>query len=120
MRHLILSMLVLLLSGTTVFAQQKEAMSGKWEYSAPEAPYGYHKGAVEFKSVKGKLEAVIHVQGSSVAIKKIQKKDGLYNCSATIDGSYVEIVFNPKGKKLSAKATADYTEFEVSFKRPEK
>lgn len=42
-----------------VLTMQAEPLKGKWNFDAPEAPYGFQNGTVEFKDVDNRTVAMI-------------------------------------------------------------
>lgn len=127
MKNLI-SILLLLFLGITASSAQATvgAMSGKWKYTAHDAPYGYESGSVVFTKEKGKdkdknketLKAIFYINGNQIVINNLEKKDGKYLANLYVEGSAVNVIFAPEGHKLTAKATADGMTFAVNFIRP--
>lgn len=82
-------------------AQNKnDLLVNSWEFSAPDAPYGYQDGLITIKEVEGKLTGEVKIQHSTVAIKEIKKVNDKYTCSLYIDGQGVDVSMKPKNKNL--------------------
>lgn len=78
-------------------AQNKDVIN-LWDFSAPEAPYGYQEGTFLIKEQDGKLSGEVKIQQSTVAVKEIKKDGDYYTCSFYIDGQAVDVKFKAKGK----------------------
>ncbi|MDD4513987.1 hypothetical protein [Massilibacteroides sp.] len=86
-------------------AQNKDIVN-LWEYSAPDAPYGYEKGTFLIKEKDGKLTGEVKIQEYTAAIKEIKKEKEGYTCSLYIDGQAIDITLKLKGKnELEGQAT---------------
>ena len=100
-----LSLLLFSLFATVGFAQQNgKTLSGKWEYNAPQAPYGYEKGNIEFITIDDKLGGTVTVQGNIIRINEIKQNGDVYTCIFYMDGSQVNTEFKWKENKLNGKA----------------
>lgn len=49
----------IILSCLMTFTLHAESLTGKWNFEAPNAPYGFQNGTVEFKNVDNKTVAMI-------------------------------------------------------------
>ncbi|WP_139822866.1 hypothetical protein [Massilibacteroides vaginae] len=88
-------------------AQNKDIVN-LWEFSAPDAPYGYQDGTFLIKEQDGKLSGEVKIQYSTVAIKEIKKEKDHYACSFYIDGQAVDVKLKTKGKnQLEGQALSD-------------
>ena len=81
----------------TLQAQNKNIVN-LWEFSAPEAPYGYQEGTFLIKETEGKLTGEVKIQQSTVIVKEIKKAEDKYTCSFYIDGQAVDVTIKLKGK----------------------
>ena len=74
---------------------------GLWNFSAPDAPYGYQKGTCQIKKM---------------TVKEIKKESDTYKCNFYVDGTYVSLTFIQEGKnKLTGKANAEGMVIPVTF-----
>ena len=79
---------------------------GLWNFSAPDAPYGYQKGTCQIKKT-GETE---------MTVKEIKKESDTYKCNFYVDGTYVSLTFIQEGKnKLTGKANAEGMVIPVTF-----
>lgn len=115
MKQIVLFLFCMLFSVAVSAQDKKGTLSGKWEFSATDAPYGYDKGKVEFKTTQGKLSAIVNIQGNSISVSEIKKQADTYTCSFYVDGSQVEVTFKPKAEKLTATAKVDGSVLDVNF-----
>lgn len=119
----VLSALFCFLFCIAVSAQEREKdvskIVGKWSYSAPDAPYGYQSGSLEFKNEKGKLTAKINIQGSVIEVKEIKAHGDAYISSFYVDGNSVDLSINQKNSKLEGMADAGGMSIPVTFQRTE-
>lgn len=109
------SLLVLLLFSTSLYAQE---WMGTWTYSAPDAPYGYEAGTVQF--IKKDKKAVAHIEIGSSKLQGIEvtQKDKTLQFSIFVDGSDVIVYLEPKGKdQLIGKASVDGSEIKIVVTR---
>lgn len=90
---------------------------GHWSYSAPDAPYGYQDGTLEFKSEKGKLTAKINIQGSFIEVKEIKAHGDTYTSSFYVDGNPVDLFITQKDNKLEGTADSGGMSIPVTFER---
>lgn len=89
----------------TLYAQNKNSLVSLWEYSAPDAPYGYQSGTIDIKEVEGKLTGEVKIQGSTIRIQEIKKENGQYTCSFYVEGQDMDITMKqPDKNKLEGKA----------------
>lgn len=114
----IVCILFCLLFPLTVSAQEETiGLSGKWEFSATDVPYGYEKGNFEFKTKEGKLNVIISINYDQIVVDQIDKDGETYKCRLNIDGSDVVIVFKQKAGKLVADVKVDGTPVGMSLKK---
>lgn len=78
-------------------AQDKNIVN-LWDFSAPEAPYGYQDGTFLIKEKEGKLTGEVKIQQSSVIINEIKQENEKYTCSFYIDGQAIDVTMKLKGK----------------------
>lgn len=117
MKQLVCILFCMLFS-LTVSAQDKAAdLSGKWEFSATNVPYGYEKGNIEFKTTEGKLSATLSINYDKIVVDRITKEGDTYKCNLSIDGSNVDIAFNQKDGKLNADVKVDGSPVGMSLKK---
>lgn len=90
--------------------------SKKWEFNVIDAPYGYEKGQLEFKTTEGVLNGIIHIQGYTYSIKNIKQEEDFYTCKFYLDGSLINATLKPVEDKLTAKVTFDGIALDVNFK----
>ena len=80
---------------------------GSWNFSAPDAPYGYQKGTCQIKKTGENLSAVFTISDTEMTVKEIKKESDTYKCNFYVDGTYVSLTFIQEGKnKLTGKANA--------------
>ncbi len=96
MKRLLLTFCSLFLC-LALYAQNKD-IAKLWDYTAPEAPYGYQEGTILIKEKDGKLNGEIRIQQSTIAIKEIKKVENAYVWSFYVEGQPVDIKLTPKGK----------------------
>lgn len=114
----IVCILFCMLFSLTVFAQEKtDGPSGKWEFNAPEVPYGYDKGNVEFKTTNGKLNVILNVNYSNITIDQVEMDGDTYKCSLNIEGSNVEVSFKQQDGTLVADLKVDGSPVGVTLKK---
>ena len=82
---------------------------GSWNFSAPDAPYGYQKTGEN-------LSAVFTISDTEMTVKEIKKESDTYKCNFYVDGTYVSLTFIQEGKnKLTGKANAEGMVIPVTF-----
>lgn len=114
----IVCILFCMLFSLTVSAQDKTAgLSGKWEFSATDVPYGYEKGNIEFQTKEGKLNIILSVNYNKITVDQVDKEGDTYKCNLNIDGSDVKLLFRQKSGKLEADVMVDGSPVEISFKK---
>lgn len=107
-----------MLFSLTVSAQDKTTgLSGKWEFTATDVPYGYEKGTIEFKTEESKLSATLGIGYNKIVVDRIDREGDTYKCSLNIDGSDVEVIFKLKDGKLVADVNVDGSTVGVTFKK---
>lgn len=118
---IVLSALLCLLFSVTVSAQDRGVDHGKivgrWSFSAPNAPYGYQDGTLEFKSDQGKLTAKINIQGSVIEVKEIKAHGDTYTSSFYVDGNPVDLSITQKDSALSGTADSGGMSIPVTLRR---
>lgn len=119
----VLSALFCFLFCIAVSAQERgqdvSKIVGKWSYSAPDAPYGYQDGSLEFKSEKGKLTAKINIQGSVIEVKEIKVHGDTYSSSFYVDGNPIDLSITQNESKLEGIADTGGVSIPVTFRRTE-
>ena len=89
---------------------------GLWNFSAPDAPYGYQKGTCQIKKTGENLSAVFTINDTEMTVKEIKKESDTYKCNFYVDGTYVSLTFIQEGKnKLTGKANAEGMVIPVTF-----
>ena len=89
---------------------------GVWNFSAPDAPYGYQKGTCQIKKTGENLSAVFTINDTEMTVKEIKKESDTYKCNFYVDGTYVSLTFIQEGKnKLTGKANAEGMVIPVTF-----
>ena len=96
---------------------------GSWNFSAPDAPYGYQKGTCQIKKTGENLSAVFTISDTEMTVKEIKKESqvglrslSVYKCNFYVDGTYVSLTFIQEGKnKLTGKANAEGMVIPVTF-----
>ena len=71
---------------------------GSWNFSAPDAPYGYQKGTCQIKKTGENLSAVFTINDTEMTVKEIKKESDTYKCNFYVDGTYVSLTFIQEGK----------------------
>lgn len=119
-RFLICTLMCILLSAG-VYAQKEgkkgSDITGKWNYEAPTAPYGYNQGKIDILNKAGKLSAKLDIQGNITAINEIKQTGNTYTCTLYIEGANVDITLQPEGAKLTGKAEVNGDVMPVTFSR---
>ena len=54
---------------------------GLWNFSAPDAPYGYQKGTCQIKKTGENLSAVFTINDTEMTVKEIKKESDTYKCN---------------------------------------
>ncbi len=94
--------LIVLCSVLIVFGAQAQKKTNTivnmWEYSAPNAPYGYQEGVFHIMEENGKLKGEVIIQQSRVSIPEITKVNNEYRCSFYIDGQAMDVSMKQKSK----------------------
>lgn len=120
----VLTTLVCLFFCITISAQKKTVdvnqIVGNWTYSAPNAPYGYQDGKIELKQEKGKLVAVVNIQGNVMTIRDIKANGNKYKTSFYLDGADIDLTLLQQGDKLKGEAYAEGMNIDVTLKRVKK
>lgn len=113
----IFTLLVCMVLCVSAYAQTKTVskLKGIWNYSLPDAPYGYQEGTIEFKDSGEKQTAVVKIQSRSIAINEIKKDGDKYTCSLFVDGSDVDVSFKPGDNKITGTVTADGWEMPITL-----
>ncbi|WP_293670155.1 hypothetical protein [uncultured Parabacteroides sp.] len=103
----------------SLYAQDKSgSIVGKWNFSAPDAPYGYQEGTCQFKKDGAKLSAVFTISGTDMTVSEIKKENETYKCEFYVDGTDVYLTFKQVDKnKLSGNADAEGMEMSIVFTR---
>ena len=69
---------------------------GMWNFSAPDAPYGYQEGTCQIKKTGEDLSAVFTISGTEMTVKEIKKENNSYKCNFYVDGTYVSLLYSLK------------------------
>ena len=108
-----------ILFSTATYAQTNKnaqnELKGSWSYSAPDAPYGYQNGTIEFKNTDGKLTGIVKINDSTYAINTFNKKENQYACSLYVDGNDVNITFIPDANKITGVAVVSSWEIPITL-----
>lgn len=112
--------LLCMLMSISLYAQELTSgmLVGLWNFSAPDAPYGYQEGTCRIKKAGENLSAVLTIDGTEMTVKEIKKENGAYKCDFYVDGTYVSLTFKQEDKhKLAGKAHAEGMVIPVAFKK---
>ena len=93
------------LSCLMTFTAYSKDLTGKWTFNAPNAPYGYQEGTVEFKKIDGKPCAEVNFETETVKVDIQETEENLYNTSIPVMGS--EITVKLDNSKGDMKTTVD-------------
>ena len=89
----------IILNCLLAFTLHAEVLSGKWNFEAPTAPYGFQNGSIEFKNVDNKTIAVVDFGNASYELDVKQTKENQYTSIIPIMGDEVNVtVDNSDGK----------------------
>ena len=102
----------------SLYAQESHsgAVIGLWNFSAPDAPYGYQEGTCQIKKTGDNLSAVFTISGTEMTVKEIKKETDTYKCNFYVDGTYVSLTFKQKDKnKLVGNADAEGMMIPITF-----
>lgn len=106
----------------SVYAQDNSGMViGMWNFTAPDAPYGYQDGTCQIKKTGEKFSAVFTISGTEMNIDEIKKEDKSYTCNFYVDGTAVSLTFKPENKnKLTGMADTEGMTIPVTFTKSAK
>ncbi len=104
----------------TAYAAENETnpdkLNGVWEYSLPDAPYGYQEGTLEFLQKDGKQAGVAKIEGSTYNINEIKKEGDFYTCNLYVDGNDVKVKIKSGKDKMEGTVIAGGWEMPVTLK----
>lgn len=71
---------------------------GIWEYSVPDAPYGYQEGTVTFEKVKGKLSGYLMINDYKTELEDIvvEKDNVTFNLNMEGENISFDLTINKK------------------------
>ena len=102
----------------SLYAQEftPDMVVGLWNFSAPDAPYGYQEGTCQIKKTGENLSAVFTISGTEMTVKEIKKESNTYKCNFYVDGTYVSLIFKQEDKnQLVGKANAEGMVIPITF-----
>ncbi len=102
----------------SLYAQEftPDMVVGLWNFSAPDAPYGYQEGTCQVKKTGENLSAVFTISGTEMTVKEIKKESNTYKCNFYVDGTYVSLIFKQEDKnQLIGKANAEGMVIPITF-----
>jgi len=107
----------MVLCAVSLQAQEKAAnkLKGIWNYSLPDAPYGYQEGTIEFKNSEEKQTAIVKIQSKTITINEIKKDGNIYKCSLYVDGSDVDVSFKQGNNKITGMVIAEGWEMPLTL-----
>ena len=89
---------------------------GLWNFSAPNAPYGYQEGTCQIRKTGENLSAVFTIGNAEMTVKEIKRENNSYKCNFYVDGTYVSLTFKQEDKnKLTGNANAEGMVIPVVF-----
>lgn len=100
---------------TTAAQEKKVDLKGTWTYSAPDAPYGYQEGIIEFKNTDNHLTVTVKIEDTSYTIHNVTQKEDQYISTLSIDGNDVRLTFTPGTSKITGTALVDGWEMPVTL-----
>ena len=106
MRKLFIVLSLFLAAGAlfSVNAQSNEIVVGEWQYSVPEAPYGYEKGVISLVEADKKLSGELKFDsGYKVKLSSVSLKSDTLRLTAYVESEYVSAVSKVKGDKMEGK-----------------
>ncbi len=82
----------------SLYAQESHsgAVIGLWNFSAPDAPYGYQEGTCQIKKTGDNLSAVFTISGTEMTVKEIKKETDTYKCNFMWTGPMSRSLSNRK------------------------
>ena len=84
----------LIVSCLMALNMQAETLKGKWNFEAPEAPYGFQDGTVEFKSIDDKTVAMINFGHLSYEFDVKETGKDLYATKVPIMGDELQVTLD--------------------------
>ena len=118
---IIISVFFLALPLVSVYSAAPDDPSGKWNFTASSAPYGYDKGVIEINEARDGYKASISFDGLdySFDLEKVMFRENKLTCSLFIEGEDISIVlsYDEKEDKLSGKAIYSQGEVPLSANR---
>ena len=89
---------------------------GMWNFSAPNAPYGYQEGTCQIRKTGENLSAVFTIGNAEMTVIEIKRENNSYKCNFYVDGTYVSLTFKQEDKnKLTGNANAEGMVIPVVF-----
>ena len=106
----ILLLSIIVLSSFTVkdsFVKVKKIL-GEWEYSVPDAPYGYQNGTLVLSKVDGVLAGEMVMEGQGTALEEVVFEKNVLKEKMYVQGETVR--FNLNFTKKSFEGVVSYTQ----------
>jgi len=106
----ILLLSIIVLSSFTVkdsFVKVKKIL-GEWEYSVPDAPYGYQNGTLVLSKVDGVLAGEMVMEGQGTPLEEVVFEKNVLKAKMYVQGETVR--FNLNFTKKSFEGVVSYTQ----------
>ena len=106
----ILLLSIIVLSSFTVkdsFVKVKKIL-GEWEYSVPDAPYGYQNGVLVLSKVDGVLAGEMVMEGQGTPLEEVVFEKNVLKAKMYVQGETIR--FNLNFTKKSFEGIVSYTQ----------
>jgi len=104
--------------GTMTVKGEKLTLLGLWDYSAPDAPYEYSTGKLQFSELNGKPAGkVIGADGSQIQVKDLKIENTSFSFAVEIEYETVKVSGKLVNGKISGKADSPEGELPITAVR---
>jgi len=91
--------------GTMNVKGEKITLTGLWDYSAPDAPYEYSSGKIQFTETNGKYSGkVIGADGTQIPVANLKIENTSFSFSVEIESETVKVSGKLVNGKINGKA----------------
>ncbi len=99
---IVLLFVMMFFSGIQLQAEVKnKPMTGEWAYEVSDAPYGYQKGTLVFSEKEGKTVCVVKLEAGELTVSDLKIEKDKVSFATMVDGNSIKVEMIRKKDKLT-------------------
>lgn len=100
-----------------MFLSYEDGLVGYWDYTVPNAPYEYSKGAIVISKSEGTFSVVVQLNGGSINGEDVKVNGNEINFKVYIEGDVVSVTLTAVDDTISGNSISSQGSMAIEGKR---